>query len=225
MRRLDRRARRSSRRRPRSPDGLAVRPRRRRAPRSRLRAALPKPPPRGGQRRARDRGLRAAIDAPGRTRSRAGCATRCCRPCSTTTASSCGRRRARGRPHGADPGAAARDKEEQIAALRGGRTTRLAGSFARPGVARAAAGTPFAIPDEAARDRVLPSSFYWPDVLDPVYPYGEGIRLQLRSAVSHLNEVWAVDTAGAILWALAPELGWDWVPEAGRGRTTRRATC
>ena len=79
------------------------------------------------------------------------------------------------------------------------------------------AGTPFAIPDDPARDpSYFPSSFYWPDVLDPDYPYGEGITLQLRSAVSHLNEVWAVDTAGAILWGLAPELGWDWVPEAAR---------
>jgi uncharacterized ferritin-like protein (DUF455 family) len=34
--------------------------------------------------------------------------------------------------------------------------------------------------------------------------------------VSHLNEVWAVETAGAILWALAPELGWDWIRDAGR---------
>ena len=33
----------------------------------------------------------------------------------------------------------------------------------------------------------------------PGYPYGEGVALQVRSAVSHLNEVWAVDTAGAIL--------------------------
>ena len=113
--------------------------------------------------------------------------------------------------------AAARDKEEQIAALRadGGewaeRLRRGLASLERP------TGTPFAIPDEPARDPAyFPSSIYWPDVLDPDYPYGEGIRLQLRSAVSHLNEVWAVDTAGAILWGLAPELGWDWVPEAAR---------
>ena len=47
-------------------------------------------------------------------------------------------------------------------------------------------------------------------------PYGEGVALQVRSAVSHLNEVWAVDTAGAILHGLAPELGWEWIRDAGR---------
>ena len=45
--------------------------------------------------------------------------------------------------------------------------------------------------------------FYWPDIVDPTFPYGEGLRLQLRTAVSHLNEVWAVETAGAILFAFA----------------------
>ena len=60
------------------------------------------------------------------------------------------------------------------------------------------------------------SSFYWPDAIVPGYPYGEGVALQVRSAVSHLNEVWAVDTAGAILHGLAPELGWEWIRDAGR---------
>jgi hypothetical protein len=41
--------------------------------------------------------------------------------------------------------------------------------------------------------------YYWLDVVDPNFAYGEGLRLQLRSAVSHLNEVWAVETGGAIL--------------------------
>ena len=81
--------------------------------------------------------------------------------------------------------------------------------------------------DDPARDpRYFASSFYWPDVLDPAYPYGEGVALQLRSAVSHLNEVWAVDTAGRILArALArARLG---VHAATRraGSTTRPATC
>jgi hypothetical protein len=115
--------------------------------------------------------------------------------------------------------AAARDKEEQIAALQGGAgesvwtrdLRRVLATLERP------RGTPFRVPDEPARDQAyFRSSFYWPDVLDPDFPYGDGIRLQLRSAVSHLNEVWAVDTAGAILWALAPELGWEWIPEAAR---------
>jgi hypothetical protein len=59
-------------------------------------------------------------------------------------------------------------------------------------------------------------SFYWPDTIVPGYPYGEGRALQVRAAVSHLNEVWAVNTAGAIMWALAPELGWEWIRDAGR---------
>ena len=48
------------------------------------------------------------------------------------------------------------------------------------------------------------------------YPYGEGVALQLRSAVSHLNEVWAVETAGRILDELSPELGWEFTHQAAR---------
>jgi uncharacterized ferritin-like protein (DUF455 family) len=71
--------------------------------------------------------------------------------------------------------------------------------------------------EQPARDeRYAHHSFYWPDVIVPDFPYGEGVPLQVRSAVSHLNEVWAVETAGAILWALAPELGWEWIRDAGR---------
>jgi hypothetical protein len=71
--------------------------------------------------------------------------------------------------------------------------------------------------DDPARDpRYFASSFYWPDVLDPSYPYGEGVVLQLRSAVSHLNEVWAVDTAGRILHELSAELGWEFTSHAAR---------
>ncbi len=70
---------------------------------------------------------------------------------------------------------------------------------------------------DPARDaRYFASSFYWPDVLDPSYPYGEGVALQLRSAVSHLNEVWAVETAGVILHDLSPELGWEFTRDAAR---------
>ena len=79
------------------------------------------------------------------------------------------------------------------------------------------AGTPFRLAEQPARDDAyFPSSFYWPDAIVPGYPYGEGVALQVRSAVSHLNEVWAVDTAGAILHGLAPELGWEWIRDAGR---------
>jgi uncharacterized ferritin-like protein (DUF455 family) len=70
--------------------------------------------------------------------------------------------------------------------------------------------------DPARDDRYFLSSFYWPDAIDPSYPYGEGVALQLRSAVSHLNEVWAVEAAGAILHAFADELGWEFVRDAAR---------
>jgi hypothetical protein len=71
--------------------------------------------------------------------------------------------------------------------------------------------------DDPARDpRYFASSFYWPDVLDSTYPYGEGVALQVRSAVSHVNEVWAVDTAGRILHDLSPELGWEFARDAAR---------
>jgi hypothetical protein len=74
-----------------------------------------------------------------------------------------------------------------------------------------------AVPAEPPVDtRYAHHSFYWPDTIVPDYPYGEGRALQVRAAVSHLNEVWAVNTAGAIMWALAPELGWEWVRDAGR---------
>jgi hypothetical protein len=114
--------------------------------------------------------------------------------------------------------AAVRDKEEQIDALGSGGASPWADGLRHAlDTLERPHGSPFAVPDDPVRDEhYFPSSFYWPDVLDPGYPYGDGIRLQLRSAVSHLNEVWAVDTAGAILWALAPELEWEWIPEAAR---------
>jgi hypothetical protein len=65
----------------------------------------------------------------------------------------------------------------------------------------------YLLPDEPARDPAFHLlRFYWPDVVDPTYPYGEGVQLQLRSAVSHLNEVWAVESGGAVLHAFAGAL-------------------
>jgi uncharacterized ferritin-like protein (DUF455 family) len=76
---------------------------------------------------------------------------------------------------------------------------------------------PYTLPSVPARDeRFLRCRFYWPDIVDASFPYGEGIRLQLRSAISHLNEVWAVETAGVILHAFADELPWEWVLDAAR---------
>lgn len=75
----------------------------------------------------------------------------------------------------------------------------------------------YQIPDAAVRDaRFLQCRFYWPDIVDSTFPYGEGIGLQLRAALSHLNEVWAVETGGIILSAFAEELPWEWIVDASR---------
>lgn len=75
----------------------------------------------------------------------------------------------------------------------------------------------YAIPHRPARDpRFWPCRFYWPDVVDPTYPYGEGMQLQLRSAISHLNEVWAIEAGGAILSAFADVLPWEWIHNSAR---------
>jgi hypothetical protein len=76
---------------------------------------------------------------------------------------------------------------------------------------------PYRIPDTPGRDpRFWPCRFYWPDIIDPSFPYGEGIGLQLRAAISHLNEVWAVETGGIILSAFADVLPWEWIADAAR---------
>jgi len=76
---------------------------------------------------------------------------------------------------------------------------------------------PFALAVRPARDpRFHRCRFYWPDIIDPTFPYGEGLRMQLRSAISHLNEVWAVEAAGAALYTFAEVLGWEFVSDAAR---------
>jgi hypothetical protein len=75
----------------------------------------------------------------------------------------------------------------------------------------------YVVPDRPARDRRFwPCRFYWPDVVDPTYPYGEGMQLQLRSAISHVNEVWAVEAGGVMLSAFADVLPWEWIHNAAR---------
>lgn len=77
--------------------------------------------------------------------------------------------------------------------------------------------TPFALAEVPARDsRFFLCRYYWPDVVDPSFGYGEGISLQLRSAVSHFNEVWAVETGGAVLHAFADDLEWEFIYDAAR---------
>jgi len=75
----------------------------------------------------------------------------------------------------------------------------------------------YTVPARPARDpRFWPCRFYWPDVVDPAYPYGEGMQLQLRSAISHLNEVWAIEAGGVILSAFADVLPWEWIYNSAR---------
>jgi uncharacterized ferritin-like protein (DUF455 family) len=73
------------------------------------------------------------------------------------------------------------------------------------------------VPDLPARDpRYWSCRFYWPDIIDAEFPYGEGMLLQLRSAVSHLNEVWAVEHGGIILSEFSDVLPWEWIHDAAR---------
>lgn len=77
--------------------------------------------------------------------------------------------------------------------------------------------TPFSLAQIPARDsRFHLCRYYWPDIIDPTFPYGEGVQLQLRSAVSHLNEVWAVESGGAVLHAFAEDLAWEFIYDAAR---------
>ncbi len=58
--------------------------------------------------------------------------------------------------------------------------------------------------------------FYWPDIIVPDYAYGEGMALQLRSAISHINEVWAIEACAAFTSAFADVLGWEFVLDGAR---------
>src|SRR5215469_3064518 len=76
---------------------------------------------------------------------------------------------------------------------------------------------PRQVPDKPVRDaRYWSCRFYWPDIICADFPYGTGLRLQLRSAVSHLNEIWAVEHGGIILSEFADVLPWEWVYDAAR---------
>lgn len=76
---------------------------------------------------------------------------------------------------------------------------------------------PFMLAQAPARDsRFHLCRYYWPDIVVEDYPYGSGLTLQLRSAISHVNEVWAVETGGAILYAFAEQLGWEFIRDAAR---------
>jgi hypothetical protein len=102
------------------------------------------------------------------------------------------------------------------------RLAEIGGIGVEPSLAAASRGPlpnyrPYAVPGRPARDpRFWPCRFYWPDIVDPAYPYGEGLQLQVRSAISHVNEVWAIEVGGVILSAFADVLPWEWIHDSAR---------
>jgi hypothetical protein len=75
----------------------------------------------------------------------------------------------------------------------------------------------FAVAQVPARETSYPRvRFYWPDICVPDYPYGEGLGLQVRSAVSHINEVWAVEACSAFTYAFSGVLPWEFLVDATR---------
>lgn len=65
-------------------------------------------------------------------------------------------------------------------------------------------------------DRFARVRYYWPHIVDPVFPSAEGIDLQLRSAIGHLNEVWAAEICAANLYNFADQLGWEFIRDLAR---------
>jgi len=79
-----------------------------------------------------------------------------------------------------------------------------------------AGGRPFAISRIGGRDRRFRRvRFAWPDRHTP-QPPGEGMQLQVRQAVHHLNEVWAAEMAAACLFDLLDEAPHDFLDDAAR---------
>ena len=111
---------------------------------------------------------------------------------------------------------------EDFAAAVSARLTEIGGVGVGPSSSASVTGPlsgskPYAIPARPARDaRFSPCRFYWPDIVDPKFPYGEGLQLQLRSAISHVNEVWAIEAGGVMLSAFADTLPWEWIHDAAR---------
>jgi hypothetical protein len=76
---------------------------------------------------------------------------------------------------------------------------------------------PFDLPARPARDaRFKNQRFYWPHIIDPEFSSADGIHLQLRSAIGHLNEAWAAEAAAIILYAFADALEWEFIMDVAR---------
>ncbi len=75
----------------------------------------------------------------------------------------------------------------------------------------------FSVPQVPIREKAYANvRFYWPDIIVKDFPYGEGLNLQLRSAVSHINEVWAVETCSHFSYSFAELLPWEFFVDASR---------
>ena len=80
----------------------------------------------------------------------------------------------------------------------------------------AAGGRPFVVSRIGMRDRRFHRvRFAWPDRHMP-QPAGEGVQLQVRQAVHHLNEVWAAEMAAACLFDLLEDAPHDFLDDASR---------
>jgi len=76
---------------------------------------------------------------------------------------------------------------------------------------------PFAVAQTPAREEAYANvRFYWPDIIVEDYAYGEGLMLQLRSAISHINEVWAVEACSHFTYSFADLLPWEFFVDATR---------
>ncbi len=76
---------------------------------------------------------------------------------------------------------------------------------------------PFELPVQPGRDPSFRRErFYWPHILDPDFESAEGLGLQMRSAIGHLNEAWAAEICAANLYNFADELGWDFIRDVAR---------
>ncbi|MEM7028940.1 MAG: DUF455 family protein [Chloroflexota bacterium] len=76
---------------------------------------------------------------------------------------------------------------------------------------------PFSVAQVPAREAAYANvRFYWPDIIVEDYAYGEGLMLQLRSAISHINEVWAIEACSHFTYAFADLLPWEFFVDATR---------
>ncbi|ATC65805.1 hypothetical protein CMV30_18650 [Nibricoccus aquaticus] len=77
-------------------------------------------------------------------------------------------------------------------------------------------GRLFAMARIGARDpRFQRAAFAWPDRHTPSDP-GQGLQLQARQAVHHINEVWAAEMAAACIWDLGPTAPHEFLDDAAR---------